>query len=78
VATRLTIIDKYDITKFTDEVFRERFKSEIHKHSRELDIDSTDSINNIWRRLQETIKETTAEVLEKPKNLGSTRNVRKP
>jgi len=70
VATRPTIIHRYDIIKFTDEVCRKHFKSEIHKRSRELDIDSTGSINNMWRRIQEqdTIKETSAEVLGKPKN----------
>jgi len=68
VATRPTVIDRYDITKFTDEVFCKRFKSEIHKRSRELNIDSIGLINNTWRRVQETIKETSSEVLGKPKN----------
>jgi len=81
VATRPTVIDRYDITKFTDEIFCKRFKSEIHKRSSELNIDSIDSINNMWRRVQETIKETSAEILGKPKNTktrGSMRGVRKP
>jgi len=34
LATRVTIIDRYDITKFTDEVCRKRFKSVIHKRRR--------------------------------------------
>ncbi|VVC38393.1 Endonuclease/exonuclease/phosphatase,Reverse transcriptase domain, partial [Cinara cedri] len=54
--------------KFTDEVCQKRFKSEIHKRSRELDIASIGSTNNMWRRVQDTIKETSAEVLGKPKN----------
>jgi hypothetical protein len=51
MATRSTIVERYNITKFTDKVCRKRFKSEIHKCSRELDIDSTGSINNMWRRI---------------------------
>jgi hypothetical protein len=68
MATRSTIIDIYDITKFTDKVYRKDFKSEIRRRSRELDIDSIGSINNMWRKVQETIKKTSAEVLGKSKN----------
>jgi hypothetical protein len=72
MATRPTIIDRYDITKFTDEVCRKRFISEIHRRSRELDIDRTGSINNMWKRVQEIIKETSAE------GLGKLKNTKKP
>jgi len=49
--TRLTIIDKYDITKFKDEDCCKRFKNEIHKRNTDLNIDITGSIHNMWRMI---------------------------
>lgn len=69
IATKSTIVDRYDIIKFKDEECCKRFKSEIHKRSKDLDIDRTGSINNMWKKIQDTIKETSASVLGKSKNI---------
>lgn len=56
IATKPTIVDRYDISEFKDEECCKCFKSEIHKHSKDLDIDRAGSINSMRKKIQDTTK----------------------
>lgn len=73
ITTKLTIVNRYDISDMT------RFKNETHKCSKYLNIDRTGSINTMWKKIHDTIKEALAEVLGKLRNtnnFGLTKSVK--
>lgn len=55
-------------TKFKGAECYKRFKNEIHKCSIDLNNDETGSINTMWKKIHDTIKEELAEVLGILKN----------
>lgn len=56
ITTKITIIDRHNITKFKDAEHLRRFKSEIYQRSNDLNIDRTGSINKMWKKIQDTVK----------------------
>lgn len=56
------------IAKFKDAECCKRFRSEIHKRSKDQNINRTNSINTMWKKIYDTIKEASTEVLDKPRN----------
>jgi len=56
ITTKLIIVDRYDTTKFKDVEHYKCFKSEIYKHSRNMNTHSTGSINTMWKKIRDTIK----------------------